>query len=698
MTGLKFSLVDDISSLPSLEGRELIPIDLETYAPPGGHALDPYTNKVALVSLKIDGHAYLIRANKVDWADLKTYLLKGKSFIAHNMVFDYKVLKRHGIVLPNPRCTMALVSTVAMATGWKFWKENKKLSLKQVAASYCGVLMPKEEAVSDWGSNTLTKKQQRYAAGDVWYLNEIWDKVYSIVKDLGCEHSSWLNQGMVPVVGDMELEGVVLDLNRVEILSEAVQKERDKTALKLCQALKFPIYCKVVMKGGKRGKYYVPKAESIKALNSPQRLLPAINKYTSLSIISTDKETLTKNSDNEVIANLINYRKYEKLLADTSKYAKAINPVSGKVHTGFKCPGTFTGRLTSSGYKLKDAPDFMASINFQQASGVPFKVSAQKLYPNMDIKEASTAKNNVIKFRNCFRAEEGRLLVDADYSGQECAILAAMGDVKTIQEALTQPEYLEGPEGLYKNHLADIHSRIALRMFDFLQELPDHLIVKEAKKPRQLFGKMVAPRYLGKTAFFSLVYGSSAKGIAEKNNISVAAAEEIIEGVYNTYPDMKSFMDLKKALGCLQNWLSNAYGMRMFLNEVNSKGAEGKSALERRGFNSIIQGSGACMTKHAMILIKERVKEVKPVVSVHDGLVYSVPGEIIKTEYVPDKDNPGAYIPKYTFSQEAIDYKDKIVECMEEAERLMLSTATRQYGYEFDYAKVGTSLDPYWAH
>lgn len=50
-------------------------------------------------------------------------------------------------------------------------------------------------------------------------------------------------------------------------------------------------------------------------------------------------------------------------------------------------------------------------------------------------------------------------------------------------------------------------------------------------------------RRKAKTANFGIIYGISVFGLAERMNVDRKEAKELIEGYFETYPQVKAYMD-----------------------------------------------------------------------------------------------------------------------------------------------------------
>ena len=108
-------------------------------------------------------------------------------------------------------------------------------------------------------------------------------------------------------------------------------------------------------------------------------------------------------------------------------------------------------------------------------------------------------------------------------------------------------------------------------------------------------------RRKAKTANFGIIYGISVFGLAERLNIDRKEAKELIDGYFETYPDVKAYMDrcINEAREC--GYVETIYHRKRYLQDINSRNAMVRGYDERNAINAPIQGSAADIIKVAMI-------------------------------------------------------------------------------------------------
>jgi DNA polymerase-1 len=253
---------------------------------------------------------------------------------------------------------------------------------------------------------------------------------------------------------------------------------------------------------------------------------------------------------------------------------KLVNPATGRVHTSFRQTGTVTGRISSSNPNLQNIP-----IRTEQGRQV----------------------------RRAFVAEEGWLLLGADYSQVELRVLAHISQDPGLLEAFRQGE--------------DIHSTTAAAVYGV-----------------PLADVTYDMRRVAKTANFAMVYGSSAFGLAQQTGLTQDEAAKFIEAYFARFPRVRAYIKDTKKQASEQGYVETLLGRRRYFPELalDSRARPGqRRAAERMAINAPIQGSAADIIKIAMIRLHQALQERKArsrtILQVHDELVLEVPQEEMDT-------------------------------------------------------------------
>ena len=287
----------------------------------------------------------------------------------------------------------------------------------------------------------------------------------------------------------------------------------------------------------------------------------------------------------QIVGKILDYRGLKKLLSTyIDALPQLINPKTGKIHTSFNQTVTATGRLSSSNPNLQNIP-----------------------IRNEDGKE----------IRKAFIPEEGCEFFSADYSQIELRIMAHLSGDKNMIEAFREGD--------------DIHAATAAKVYKIgLDE-----VTREQRSK-------------AKTANFGIIYGISVFGLAERMNVSRSEAKELIEGYFQTYPQIKEYMDKSIERAREKGYIETIFGRKRFLPDINSHNAVVRGYAERNAINAPIQGSAADIIKVAMVNIYRRFKDEcirsKMILQVHDELNFSVlPEEKEKVQRIVIEEMEKAY-------------------------------------------------------
>ena len=291
----------------------------------------------------------------------------------------------------------------------------------------------------------------------------------------------------------------------------------------------------------------------------------------------TSEEVLQQlKNKHEIVADILEHRGLKKLIGTyIDALPKLINPRTGHIHTSFNQTITATGRLSSSDPNLQNIP-----------------------IRGEDGKE----------IRKAFIPEPGCLFFSADYSQIELRVMAHLsGDENMINV------FREGK---------DLHAATAANIYkkDISEVTRDE-------------------RTKSKRANFGIIYGITVFGLAERLDIPRDEAKMLIDGYFNTFPQVHDYMEKSKEIARQQGYVTTLFGRRRYLPDINSANSVVRGFAERNAINAPIQGTAADIIKVAMIHIYQRFKEEnirsKMILQVHDELNFSVyPDEKEKVERI----------------------------------------------------------------
>ncbi|MBE6834698.1 MAG: DNA polymerase I [Ruminococcaceae bacterium] len=322
-------------------------------------------------------------------------------------------------------------------------------------------------------------------------------------------------------------------------------------------------------------------------INSPKQLgvilfeklnIPAKKK--TKSGYSTNADVLESlESEYPIVRDILEYRTLTKL---SSTYCEGLLKEiesDGRIHSTFKQTETRTGRISSTEPNLQNIP------------------VRQELGREM---------------RKFFKASEGKVLIDADYSQIELRVLADAADDKVMLDAF--------------NNDVDIHAITASQVFNM---------------PLM----MVTPtmRSRAKAVNFGIVYGIGAFSLAKDIGVTRAEADKYIKDYLYHYSGVNAYMQNEVKLAKENGYAKTLFNRRRYLPELSSSNGMLRAFGERVARNMPIQGTAADIIKIAMIKTYERLEKEKMssrlILQIHDELIVEAPeneaekaAEILKEE------------------------------------------------------------------
>ena len=300
----------------------------------------------------------------------------------------------------------------------------------------------------------------------------------------------------------------------------------------------------------------------------------------------TSEEVLQQlKNKHEIVADILEHRGLKKLIGTyIDALPKLINPRTGHIHTSFNQTITATGRLSSSDPNLQNIP-----------------------IRGEDGKE----------IRKAFIPEPGCLFFSADYSQIELRVMAHLSQDPNMIEV-----FREGK---------DLHAATAANIYK--------KSIEEVTRDE---------RTKSKRANFGIIYGITVFGLAERLDIPRDEAKMLIDGYFQTFPEVHDYMEKSKEVARKQGYVTTLFGRRRYLPDINSANSVVRGFAERNAINAPIQGTAADIIKVAMIHIFQRFKaegiKSKMILQVHDELNFSVyPDEKEKVERIVIEEMQNAF-------------------------------------------------------
>lgn len=313
-------------------------------------------------------------------------------------------------------------------------------------------------------------------------------------------------------------------------------------------------------------------------INSPKQLgvilfekmgLPARKK--TKSGYSTNADVLESlQEESPIIEKILWFRTLSKLYSTYCEGLLKVIGEDGRIHSSFIQTETRTGRISSTEPNLQNIP---------------------------------VRKEIGREMRKFFRAKDGCLLADADYSQIELRVLSHIADDEEMIKAF--------------NDGVDIHTVTASQVFNM---------------PLQMVTPLMRSR--AKAVNFGIVYGIGAFSLAKDIGVTRKEADEYIKGYLHHYSGVDKYMETVVANAKEKGYVATLWGRRRYLPELTASNGMLRAFGERVARNMPIQGTAADIIKIAMVRVYNRLKaenmEAKLILQVHDELIVEAPEKEIE--------------------------------------------------------------------
>lgn len=337
-------------------------------------------------------------------------------------------------------------------------------------------------------------------------------------------------------------------------------------------------------------------------INSPKQLgeilfvkLAIPTKKKTKSGFCTNAEVLEKLADEyEIVKFILEYRTYTKLKSTYCDGLLKEIAADGRIHSTFNQTETRTGRISSTEPNLQN---------------IPVRTELGR------------------EMRKFFIADDGKVLVDADYSQIELRVLSDIADDKAMIDAF--------------NNGDDIHAITASQVF---------------KMPLQMVTPLMRSR--AKAVNFGIVYGIGAFSLAKDIGVSRAEADRYIKDYLHHYSGVDRYMNEVVEEAKKNGYVKTLFGRRRYLPELSSSNGMLRAFGERVARNMPIQGTAADIIKIAMIRVYTRLKEenlnARLILQIHDELIVEAPeNEKTKAELIVKEEMENACKMKVLLKSDA---------------------------------------------
>ncbi|HEY0085100.1 MAG TPA: DNA polymerase I, partial [Allosphingosinicella sp.] len=547
-----------------------------------GISLATECGKACYVPLEHGGHDLLSErpeqiATDVALAKLKPLLEDPAVLkVGHNFKFDWIVFDRRGIkVAPIDDSLVMSFNLDAGGLASHSMDDLAKKHLDHTCIAFKDVCGSGQKQIKF--NQVPLDRATEYAAEDADVTLRLWKRFKArMPHERVTRIYEMVDRPLVPVVARMEREGVKVDREELTRLSAEFSTQIALLEEQICaeagckftigspQQLGDVLFTQMGLKGGRKGKS---------------------------GTWSTDVNELERLSREGVpiAAMILEWRQLSKLKSTyTDALQQQINKTTGRVHTSYSLSGAQTGRLSSTDPNLQN---------------IPIRTEIGR------------------RIRDAFVAEEGHVILAADYSQIELRLAAHMADVPQLRDAFARGD--------------DIHSMTA----------------------QELFGEVSRDtRASAKTINFAILYGISRWGLAGRLSISADEAQAMIDRYFDRFPGIRDYIHSTLSDVRETGFTTTLFGRKTHFPGIKSKVQHERQGAERAAVNAPIQGTSADIIKRAMVrmcpaLERAGLGRVRMLMQVHDELVFEVPeGDVDSASKVIREVMEGAAEPAVTLT------------------------------------------------
>ncbi len=345
------------------------------------------------------------------------------------------------------------------------------------------------------------------------------------------------------VLFDMEKQGVTVDVGVLDEIGAELSTQSEQLSQE------------IYLRAGKQFNINSPK--QLATVLFEDLKIPYPKKTTKYS---TNAEILEELADDyPIVSDILAYRTVTKLNSTYIEGIRKLIDKNSKVHTEYKQMLTSTGRLSSVEPNLQNIP---------------------------------TRDDEGKKLRKIFKADEGKVLISADYSQIELRLLAHFSKDEKMVEIFNKDE--------------DLHAMTASEVFGV--------------KPEDVTSQM---RRNAKTVNFGIIYGISEFGLSKNLKCPVYQAKKYMETYFEKFKAIKSYFENVVEEAKERGFTLTMLNRKRKIPELKSPNYMQRQFGERAAMNMPLQGTAADIIKMAMVDVAEKLSKTNSrlILQIHDELI-----------------------------------------------------------------------------
>ncbi len=368
-------------------------------------SLDTETTSTHAIDAELVGLSFATEENKAFYVAIPTEREQALKFveifkplyenekilkIGQNIKYDMEVLANYGIELKGKLFDTMIAHYLIQPE-----LHHNMDYLAETLLNYKTVHI--EELIGPKGKNQKSMREVdpnqvcEYAAEDADVTLKLYHVLEPQLKENNLETLFWdIEMPLVPVLADMEMNGVLLDTKALKETSDIFNKRMNEYEEKIYE------------QAGEKFNISSPKQVG-EILFGKMKIMEKPKKTRTGQYVTSEEVLQTLKSKAPIVEDILNYRGMKKLLSTyVDSLPTLINPRTGHIHTSFNQALTATGRLSSSDPNLQN---------------IPVRTDDGK------------------EIRKCFIPEPGCKFFSADYSQIELRIMAHLSGDENMIEA-----------------------------------------------------------------------------------------------------------------------------------------------------------------------------------------------------------------------------------------------------------------------
>jgi DNA polymerase I-like protein with 3'-5' exonuclease and polymerase domains len=353
--------------------RDGLPAVSQHALPKDGAGLDPHRSTIRLVQIYGGGQRCLVLDTRLVPIEVLAGVLSRRVMVIHNASMELRFLPEAGIEVPKFEDTMQAAGLLLGAY---------RRGADDAASAYLGIDLPKGLQRSDWGANTLSPGQVAYAALDAIVAFRLWLKMRIELQEKQRGKAYIIQRDVTPATVRMSRRGIGIDLAAHQRVWAEWQADQDAAVLAFVTEMQEkPPSTPAEIRS------FLPKV-------LPPEVIEGWPRTGKQSLLSVAGAELKRHVALPAIRDLITINAKAKLLSSFGVSLRSkVSAKSGRLHPTYNIASTKTGRFSSSNPNIQQIP-----------------------------------KHKAKGMRECFVADDGKVLVIADYSMMELRAAAELYD------------------------------------------------------------------------------------------------------------------------------------------------------------------------------------------------------------------------------------------------------------------------------